>query len=796
MRASLNLLKQYVDLTNISPEEIARKLTFSGLEVESLSAQCDATGLVIGQILECENHPSSDHLHILKVDLGPKYGIKQIVCGAPNARVGLKVIVARVGAELKSIPLKIVKSTIRGVESEGMCCALFELGVDKSYLSQAQIDGIEELPDNAIVGDENVLSFLNLDDYIFDINVLANRSDCLAIFSLAKELGTLFNRQVNIPNPHILNEFDTPIKVHSLTNNCPQFSIKLVKDIKVKESPSWLKNFLRSQGIRSINNVVDIGNFIMILTGQPLHMYDMDKLATNEFIVKDDYVGDFIALDDKKYSLKNNDLVIFNGDNIGCLAGIMGAKACAIDENSHNIAIESANFNGASVRRTSVRIGLSSDSSAHFIKGINPYQDEFVLDLTAQMLIDLADAKVIYKTSRYSTINYNIPGINYSCSYINNRLGTNFSATKINEILKSLNIRIEKIDEDSYLAYPPQHRIDLKCNADLSEEVIRIAGLDCVKPTLPQMVTTVGGLSLEQRKRKKIREHLISNGLHEVLTYTLVSPELNQSAIILNNDDSIKIMNPMTVDHSLVRRGLLPSLLEVLNYNLSHQNKDVAIFEISDITTDKQSYQELSIVLNGQKLDRELLKTRNYDYYDVYGLFMGILAILGIDNKRYKLERLTNSPFFHPGRSASIFFGKKLVGVIGQLHPTFAKDYGDTFVLDLNLSEFINLRCSTIKMNDISRFPSVSRDYAFVLKKEILSDDIIKLVKKESHGIVIDVKVFDVYEGESLPDGFKSIAIKIVYSSLEKTLKDEEINQVEKCILNSLNKQFNAVLRQ
>ncbi len=796
MRASLNLLKQYVDLTNISPEEIARKLTFSGLEVESLSAQCDATGLVIGQILECENHPSSDHLHILKVDLGPKYGIKQIVCGAPNARVGLKVIVARVGAELKSIPLKIVKSTIRGVESEGMCCALFELGVDKSYLSQAQIDGIEELPDNAIVGDENVLSFLNLDDYIFDINVLANRSDCLAIFSLAKELGTLFNRQVNIPNPHILNEFDTPIKVHSLTNNCPQFSIKLVKDIKVKESPSWLKNFLRSQGIRSINNVVDIGNFIMILTGQPLHMYDMDKLATNEFIVKDDYVGDFIALDDKKYSLKNNDLVIFNGDNIGCLAGIMGAKACAIDENSHNIAIESANFNGASVRRTSVRIGLSSDSSAHFIKGINPYQDEFVLALTAQMLIDLADAKVIYKTSRYSTINYNIPGINYSCSYINNRLGTNFSATKINEILKSLNIRVEKVGEDSYLAYPPQHRIDLKCNADLSEEVIRIAGLDCVKPTLPQMVTTVGGLSLEQRKRKKIREHLISNGLHEVLTYTLVSPELNQSAIILNNDDSIKIMNPMTVDHSLVRRGLLPSLLEVLNYNLSHQNKDVAIFEISDITTDKQSYQELSIVLNGQKLDRELLKTRNYDYYDVYGLFMGILAILGIDNKRYKLERLTNSPFFHPGRSASIFFGKKLVGVIGQLHPTFAKDYGDTFVLDLNLSEFINLRCSTIKMNDISRFPSVSRDYAFVLKKEILSDDIIKLVKKESHGIVIDVKVFDVYEGESLPNGFKSIAIKIVYSSLEKTLKDEEINQVEKCILNSLNKQFNAVLRQ
>ena len=393
MRTSLNLIKKYVDLSNISVDEIVNKLTFSGLEVEEVSKVADATNLVIGEILTCVDHPDSDHLHVLQVNLGEKYGVKQIVCGAPNARAGLKVIVAMVGAELKKHNITISSGVIRGVPSEGMCCSLSELGVDKALLSQKQLEGIEELSEDAPVGEENVLEYLSLDDCILDINVLANRSDCLATYSLAKELGALFNREVNIPTYNFDNELSSPLKVSSLTNKCKQFSLKLIEGIKVKPSPKWLSSYLMSNGIRSINNIVDIGNYIMILTGQPIHMYDMDKLSSKEFIVKDNLECDFVALDEKTYQVTNGDICITNNNKIGCLGGVMGALFCQVDENTVNVAVESANFDGATIRRTTVKTGLSSDSSAHFIKGIDPTQDEEVLNLAAHLLIELADAE-------------------------------------------------------------------------------------------------------------------------------------------------------------------------------------------------------------------------------------------------------------------------------------------------------------------------------------------------------------------------------------------------------------------
>lgn len=795
MKASYNLLKKFVDIEGISPQEIADKLTFAGLEVEDLSPLAQADNLVIGQIVECVNHPSSDHLHILQVDLGTKYGITQIVCGAPNARVGLKVIVARVGAHLKSINLTIQKSKIRDVESNGMCCALFELGVNKNYLNQSQIDGIEELDDSAVVGNEDVLEYLGLDDYIFDINVLANRSDCLAIFSLAKEIGALFNRKVNIPSASLPKLLPNYIKVNSETEDCPQFSIKVVNKVKVKESPSWLKNYLRSQGIRSINNIVDIGNYVMILTGQPLHMYDLDKLSSNEFVVKNNQEFDFVALDDKTYHVQNGDLVIYNGNTPGCLAGIMGAKSCAVDDSSTRIAIESANFKGATVRRTTVRTGLSSDSSAHFIKGINPYQDQYVLDLTAQLLVELADAEEVYESARYTTIDYNIKPIETTYSYINKRLGTNFSIDEINHVLIIQGMLVNQIDNDKFTVIPPQHRIDIKCDADISEEVIRFIGLDKVLPKLMEMETTVGGLSPDQLKKRKIRTHLIENGLNETLTYTLVSPSLVDQFVVLNNDEPIKVKNPMTVDHSLLRKGLVASLLEVVKYNQAHQNKNISIFEISDVSTCKTRYEELCVVLSGEKLLRGSLKKQPYDFYDISGIFESILQLLKIDTNRFKTMRLTSSPYYHPGRCVGVYFGKELVGCFGQIHPNFEKEYGTCFVLDLNLTKFMDLRTSQMKMQPISKFPSVERDYAFVMKKDILAQDVIKCVKKESRGLIQDVRIFDVYEGEFLDEGFKSIALTITYSSLEKTLNDSDINVIESNVLNALNRNFGAYLR-
>lgn len=372
MKISLKWLNEHVKIDDIAVEELAHKLTFAGIEVEGIEHLASGTNLIVGQVLEVTNHPDSDHLHVTKVDLGKKDGIAQIVCGAPNVAQGQKVIVARVGAVLPKIT--IVKSVIRGVESCGMICSLLELGVDQKFLTEAQINGIEVLDDSAVIGDENVLSFLGLDDVILDLKILANRSDCLSLLNVAKEVASLFNREVKWP---VIKELSTSLKpciVGSITEKCPQFAGKVVTGIEIKSSPNWMKYKLRSMGIRSINNIVDIGNYIMLLYGQPLHMYDLDKLNGLELTVRDDFEGDFIALDEKAYKVIPGDLVVTNHGLPMCLAGVMGSLASAIDDNTKNIVIEAAQFDSKSVRRTSSRLNLISESSSRFVKGINKNQ--------------------------------------------------------------------------------------------------------------------------------------------------------------------------------------------------------------------------------------------------------------------------------------------------------------------------------------------------------------------------------------------------------------------------------------
>ena len=796
MLASYKLLSKFVDLTGITPEEIEHKLTFAGLEVEGVERLAYASNLVIGQILKVENHPDSDHLHILQVDEGEKYGVEQIVCGAPNVRVGLKVIVARPGAVLSKDKFTISKSTIRGVESNGMCCALNELGVDKTFLREEQIKGIEELPTDAVVGNENVLEYLGLDDVIFDINVLANRSDILAIYSLAKELSALFDRKLNIPEPKKFSEVPSLITCSSATEDCPQFSIKVVKDVVTKESPLWLKNFLMAQGIRSINNIVDIGNYVMILTGQPIHMYDLDKLESNNFVVKNDFEGEVVCLDEKTYKIEKGDLVVTNNDKPVCLAGTMGLLEVAVDSNTKNIAIESANFKGSTVRRTSTRTGLSSDSSAHFLKGINPKQDRFVLDLTTELLVELADAKVVEETVRYSVINEEPTKIECSISYINKRLGTDFDYDYITTILNRLFIETIDVDHDNFIAIAPAHRIDLQCNADLSEEIIRYVGFGAIKSQLPLMVTTVGGYTSFQEKRFRIRNLLIDSGLNEALTYTLVSPTENEQFVLLNNDEPYVIFNPMTIDHSVVRRGLVKSLLNIVEYNLSHQQEDLAFFEVSDVITKGSNYQELCVVLNGNKTVQGKLRVEPYDFYDIHGILEAILSQLGIEKNRYKEERLLDSKFYHPGRTTKILFGKKVVGVCGQIHPNYSKDIGETYVLELNLTALLELRVPQTKMAQISKYPSVKRDLALVVKKDVLVDDIIRCVKKAGRSIVKNVEIFDVYQGEHMTEGYKSVAIKITFQDDSKTLVEKDITESLDSIMNELYKVTKAELRK
>ena len=797
MLASYSLLKKFVDLEGITPEQVADKLTFAGLEVEGIEYLAQASKLVIGQIKSVENHPDSDHLHVLIVDEGEKYGDVQIVCGAPNVRVGLKVIVALPGCNLPALKTTIVASKVRGVESNGMCCSLVELGVDKLFLKDEQINGIEELSEYAPVGEENVLEYLSLNDTILDINVLANRSDVLAIISLAKEVASLFDRKLTLPEFKKFDEVETNIKVSSSTPDCKQFSIKVVKDVVTKESPDWLKKFLMAQGIRPISNIVDIGNYVMILTGQPLHMYDLDKLPSNEFVVKKDVVGDILALDNKEYHVDGQDILVTNGGEAVCIAGVMGCANVTIDENTKNIAIEAANFKGATIRRTTVKTGLSSDSSAHFIKGINPYQDEFVLNLTAQLLVDLADAKIVEKTARYNEIGENKTQIECSKTYINKRLGTNFDYELIKDILTKLYIKIVDIDQDNFLAFPPDHRIDITCDADLSEEIIRFVGFDAIQSQLPMMVTTTGGYTKAQKDRNKIRDFLLNNGINEALTYTLISPKENEKFVLLTADEAYEIMNPMTVEHSVCRRSGVNSLLNAVKYNLDHQQKDIALFEITDICTKNNSFQELVIALNGTRSIRGKMNKIDYDFYDAHGLLEGILALLGVEKNRYKEERLLDSKFYHPGRTTKLTLNgdKEAFALVGEVHPLEAKDLGTTYIVNVNLTKLYNTKVSATKMATISKYPTVKRDLSLVVKEDVLASEIVKVIKSSSK-IIKDVEIFDIYKGEFLQKGTKSVAITILYSDPNKTLVDQDIQNAEKLVMENLEKKVHAELRK
>jgi len=796
MKVSWNWLGQMVNLDGITPAELADKMTFAGVEVESIETMASATNLVIGEILSCEKHPDSDHLHVLQVNEGPKFGIHQIVCGAPNARKGLKVIVAREGAKLPAIT--IVKSVIRGFESDGMCCALYELGVEKKYLSEKQLSGIEELPLDAVVGEENVLHYLNLDDVVLELKLLANRPDLNAMENVALEVGALLNRPVKIPSYSAKKLVKASFEVGSLTPACSAFSARVVKGLKVGPSPKWLSSLLFSEGIRSVSNVVDIGNFVMLLTGQPLNMYDLDRLPKASLIVRDDLEGDFLAMDEKTYRLVKGDLVVTSEGRGMCLAGIMTSKECAVNEKTSNVVIEAALFNGAALRHTSNRLGLSSESSSRFVKGLNPSQSERVLEIASALLTELCAASSVSESSVYDTLTHETKTIKTSLSYINKRLGTAFTKEEVVAVLTRDHLVVEGKDDD-LLVTVPSYRIDMAEGCDVSEEVIRLLGYSHITSKLPSAETRYQGLTEEQKLKTAIRRYLRGEGLDEVLTYTLVNANEANRFAYLEEGDCYRLANPMTDDHECVRKNLLPSLLEVASYNAAHQIKDFSFFEVSDIDTPKHKTRHLGIVLAGEEKLQGNLDKRSFDFFSIKGLFSGIMGLLGLSENRYRLERFaSDKEEFHPGRSASVYVGKTLVGVMGELHPKALEQYGlskGAVALEIDLPSFLDMKTSSEKASVPARFPSVQRDLAFTIDEKIPYEDIRREISRTDK-LIARVDVFDVYQGANIAAGKKSLAITLTFSDPEKTLTDQEIVLVMEKVIGVLKMRFNAEVRQ
>ena len=790
MLVSLNEISKYVDISGLSKEEIASRLTFSGIEVEEIKTLSKATSLVVGKVISCIPHPNSDHLHVCKVDI--KDEILDIVCGAPNCKEGIKVIVAKVGAKLPGGEIK--AGEIRGYKSNGMLCALNELGVDPKYLKEEQIKGIEILSDDFEVGDSDILHKLGLDDVILDLSLLANRSDCYSLFNVSREIGALFNRKVNILEANDDSTYEEKeFKVDSLTPNCKEFSVKIVKGIEVKDSPAWLKNCLRSEGIRTINNIVDLGNYIMLLTGQPIHMYDYDKLVKKELIVRSDINEKFIALDEKEYSIHEGDICVTSSGKTMCLGGIMGGLDSEVTNDTKNIVIEVANFNHASIRRTSSRLGLVSDSSQRFVKGINKDQVDYVLNLTTNLLKTISNVDSISNIIKYDVLNHDKKLISCSVDYINNRLGTNFEYEKIKDILQLLYFKFVESDGNKFIVEVPSFRIDVEGKADLSEEIIRYIGLDTISPTLPFMETTVGGKSKDEQKEDVICSFLSNNGLYRVLTYTLVNKKMSESFKILNKSDGYVIKNPLTEDHKYVRTNLLPSLINCANYNLNHQNNNFGIYEISNIDSMQKNEIHLGVVLVGKKYKQDKIIGESYSYYDAKGIVDTILDMFNISSTRVKYTRFETDEF-HPNRSALVLLDNKPLCVMGDIYPTKKEIKDSMILLEMNLSVLFTTKSKNIKFEPISAYPQSSRDYAFIIDDSINYIDIKNEVKKCS-SLIKEVSIFDIYKGKNLAQNEKSIALTVVFESNDHTLKDNEIDEVHNKIVETLNKKFNVSLR-
>lgn len=790
MLVSLNEISKYVDISGLSKEEIASRLTFSGIEVEEIKTLSKATSLVVGKVISCIPHPNSDHLHVCKVDI--KDEILDIVCGAPNCKEGIKVIVAKVGAKLPGGEIK--AGEIRGYKSNGMLCALNELGVDPKYLKEEQIKGIEILSDDFEVGDSDILHKLGLDDVILDLSLLANRSDCYSLFNVSREIGALFNRKVNILEANDDSTYEEKeFKVDSLTPNCKEFSVKIVKGIEVKDSPAWLKNCLRSEGIRTINNIVDLGNYIMLLTGQPIHMYDYDKLVKKELIVRSDINEKFIALDEKEYSIHEGDICVTSFGKTMCLGGIMGGLDSEVTNDTKNIVIEVANFNHASIRRTSSRLGLVSDSSQRFVKGINKDQVDYVLNLTTNLLKTISNVDSISNIIKYDVLNHDKKLISCSVDYINNRLGTNFEYEKIKDILELLYFKFVESDGNKFIVEVPSFRIDVEGKADLSEEIIRYIGLDTISPTLPFMETTVGGKSKDEQKEDVICSFLSNNGLYRVLTYTLVNKKMSESFKILNKSDGYVIKNPLTEDHKYVRTNLLPSLINCANYNLNHQNNNFGIYEISHIDSMQKNEIHLGVVLVGKKYKQDKIIGESYSYYDAKGIVDTILDMFNISSTRVKYTRFETDEF-HPNRSALVLLDNKPLCVMGDIYPTKKEIKDSMILLEMNLSVLFATKSKNIIFEPISAYPQSSRDYAFIIDDSINYIDIKNEVKKCS-SLIKEVSIFDIYKGKNLAQNEKSIALTVVFESNDHTLKDNEIDEVHNKIVETLNRKFNVSLR-
>ncbi|EOB7775379.1 phenylalanine--tRNA ligase subunit beta [Staphylococcus aureus] len=785
MLISNEWLKEYVTIDD-SVSNLAERITRTGIEVDDLIDYTkDIKNLVVGFVKSKEKHPDADKLNVCQVDIGEDEPV-QIVCGAPNVDAGQYVIVAKVGGRLPG-GIKIKRAKLRGERSEGMICSLQEIGISSNYIPKSFESGIYVFSEAQVPGTD-ALQALYLDDQVMEFDLTPNRADALSMIGTAYEVAALYNTKMTKPET-TSNELDLSAN-DELTvtieneDKVPYYSARVVHDVTIEPSPIWMQARLIKAGIRPINNVVDISNYVLLEYGQPLHMFDQDAIGSQQIVVRQANEGEkMTTLDDTERELLTSDIVITNGQTPIALAGVMGGDFSEVKEQTSNIVIEGAIFDPVSIRHTSRRLNLRSESSSRFEKGIaTEFVDEAV-DRACYLLQTYANGKVLKDRVSSGELGAFITPIDITADKINRTIGFDLSQNDIVTIFNQLGFDTETND-DVITVLVPSRRKDITIKEDLIEEVARIYGYDDIPSTLPVFdKVTSGQLTDRQYKTRMVKEVLEGAGLDQAITYSLVSKE-DATAFSMQQRQTIDLLMPMSEAHASLRQSLLPHLIEAASYNVARKNKDVKLFEIGNVffangegeLPDQVEY--LSGILTGDYVVNQWQgKKETVDFYLAKGVVDRVSEKLNLEfsYRRADIDGL------HPGRTAEILLENKVVGFIGELHPILAadNDLKRTYVFELNFDALMAVSVGYINYQPIPRFPGMSRDIALEVDQNIPAADLLSTIHAHGGNILKDTLVFDVYQGEHLEKGKKSIAIRLNYLDTEETLTDERVSKVQ-----------------
>ena len=804
MKVSYKWLKEYLDLSDVTPDELAEKMSRTGIEVDDVIYPGKGLSkIVVGETLSVVDHPDSDHLHVCQVNIGTEEPI-QIVCGAPNVAAGQKVIVALHGARITG-NAKIKKGKMRGQESNGMICSLAELGYSESVVSKKYADGIFVLPAEAVPGTE-VVDLLELDDAILDIDITPNRADALSMRGSAYEVAAIYNKALKFPEAPVSEKTGSVTEYIKVavedTNDAPAYHIQVIKDVKIAESPLWLQNKLMNGGIRPINNVVDITNYILLEYGQPLHAFDYDQIGSKEIIVRRAKENETMTtLDGVERTLDTDNIVITNGTAPIALAGVMGGLDSEITDETVTVALEAALFNPVLIRKTAGKFNLRSESSSRFEKGINVATIRTAGQHAAELIHELAGGTIVAGTASADTVEVKDTEVVITLEKINRLLGTAISSGEVTAIFNQLGFASTFDGEIFTVAVPPR-RWDISIYADILEEVARIYGYDNLPETLPITPALPTALTPKQHTMRITRRFMEGAGLTQNISYVLTTAEKAREYAV-EDKEGIRLAWPMSEDRSTLRMNLLSTLLDNAAYNVARKNTDIQFYEIGRVFFPSADSvlpieaERLAGVMTGMAYQKDWqMAAEPVNFYHAKGVLDGYFETMGLSDQ-IRFEAAKDLKWMHPGRTAAVYLGDAYIGYVGQVHPATANAYDlkETYAFEIDFEAIIAAPKEVITQQPIPKFPGVTRDVALLVDETVTHQQIVKTIKENGGKFLKDVHLFDIYQGKGIEDGKKSVAYSMSFLNPEATLVDEDINKAFTKLVAALETECGAAIR-